>query len=47
LFYELLRTNKKFNDMQSINEIIEKDFKFYAASGIADFLKGTESINRR
>jgi hypothetical protein len=47
LFFELLRTNKKFNDLQSINEIIEKDFKFYAASGIADFLKGTDSINRR
>jgi hypothetical protein len=46
-FYELLRSNKRHEEVQSIDEMIEKDFKFYVGIGNEDFLQKTEAIKNR
>jgi Ligated ion channel L-glutamate- and glycine-binding site len=46
-FYEILRSNKGYGEVQTIDEMIEKDFKFYVYMGNADLLQGTEAIKLR
>jgi Bacterial extracellular solute-binding proteins, family 3 len=46
-FYQILKSNKQHEEVQSIDEIIEKDFKFFISHRIADLLKGFETIQKR
>lgn len=46
-FFELLHANKHFNEVQSIDEMVENDFTFYAQSGIAGLFYGSEAVKNR
>lgn len=46
-FFELLRSNKRYAEVQSVDEMIERNFKFYAQSGIAGLFQGSEAIRSR
>ncbi|CRK90108.1 CLUMA_CG003826, isoform A [Clunio marinus] len=46
-FYQLLKSNKHHLKVQTIDEMIKKDFTFYVYSGLSDLFQGTEGIKRR
>jgi hypothetical protein len=46
-FYELMQSNKHHNELQSIDEMIAKDFKFYVPHWIADLFQATDAMARR
>ena len=46
-YYELLRSDKKVGEVQSIDEMIEKDFEFYVDEAYADTFLGTDAIRER
>lgn len=46
-FYQLLRSSKHHKEVQSIDEMVQKDFKFYVYSEHADMYSGTEAIKKR
>jgi Ligated ion channel L-glutamate- and glycine-binding site len=46
-FYELLRSNKRHNTVQSIDEMIEKDFKFYTDKSSLDVYQGSQGMKQR
>lgn len=46
-FYELLKSNRRYNAVESIKEMIEKDFTFYLNYGITDLLEGSDGIKSR
>lgn len=46
-FYQLLKSNVRIEEIQSIDEMIEKDFKFYLYTAYADNFMGTEAIRER
>lgn len=47
-FYNLLKANKRHNEVQTVNEMIQKDFKFYAFyGGIVSALQGVEGLEKR
>lgn len=46
-FFELLHSNKRYAEVQSVDEMIERDFKFYAQSGIAGLFQGSEAVKSR
>lgn len=47
LFFHLLQSNKKHGKVQSIDEMVKKDFKFYVYSVEADLFQGIEAIQSR
>lgn len=46
-FYKFMQSNKNFKGIQSIDEMVKMDFKFYVASGTAEVFEGTEAIRSR
>ena len=46
-YYELLRSDKKVGEVQSIDEMIEKDFEFHFDEAYADTFLGTDAIKAR
>lgn len=46
-FFELLHSSKHYKEVQSIDEMIAKDFTFYAQTGIAGLFYGSETIKSR
>lgn len=46
-FYMLIKSNMRHDVVQTINEMIEKDFKFYTYVGNFDVFSGTEYIKSR
>jgi hypothetical protein len=46
-FYQLLKSDRHHKEIQSINEMIEKDFDFYVYSGSVDVFAGTPAIEKR
>lgn len=46
-YYQLVQSNKRHNEVQSIDEMVRKDFKFYVPSGITDVFQGTQTIASR
>lgn len=46
-FFKLMQSNKQHKKVQSVEEMIKKNFKFYVPSGIADLLQGTEIMQNR
>lgn len=46
-YFKLLQSNKHHREVQSIEEMIQKDFKFYGVSENIDLLKGTEIARSR
>lgn len=47
LFFILLQSNKHHKEIQSIDEMIQKDFTFYAVKGNTDMIDGTEAMRER
>lgn len=43
-FYKTMRSHKRIKEVQSIDEMIEKDFRFYTYKGDATAFQGTEAI---
>jgi hypothetical protein len=47
-FFNILKSNIKHNQVQTVNEIILKDFKIYTFSGgVADALRGVEGLEKK
>lgn len=46
-FYQLIQSNKHHQEVQSIDEMIARDFKFYAYTLDIDLFQGTDAIRRR
>ena len=46
-FFELLKMNAKHGEVQSISEMIEKDFNLYVYHGIVDLVNNTETKKNR
>jgi Ligated ion channel L-glutamate- and glycine-binding site len=46
-FYKLLKSNIKHPEVQSIDEMIKKDFKFYVYYGIEDLVNATDAMKNR
>ena len=46
-YYELLRSDKKVGEVQSIDEMIDKDFDFYFNEAHADTFFGVDAIRKR
>lgn len=46
-FFEFLRNSKHYKEVQSIDEMIAKDFRFYAQAGISELFLGSENIKNR
>jgi hypothetical protein len=46
-FYEILKSNKKYGEVQTIDEMIEKDFRFYVYFDSVDLLHGKEEVRKR
>jgi hypothetical protein len=46
-FFELLKSNKRHEPAQTIDEMIERDYKFFASEGIVDLLQSSEAIRKR
>lgn len=46
-FYKLMQSNKRHREVQSIDEMIEKDFNFLVIPAHADVFQGTEVISDR
>lgn len=47
LFYKMLRSHERRGEAQSIQEMVQKDFKFYVDVGSADLFDGTEALKNR
>lgn len=46
-FFELLHASKTLKEVQSIDEMVAKDYTFYAQTGIAGLFLGSEAIRSR
>lgn len=46
-FFKLLTSNKRNKEVQSINEMIEKDFKFYVYEGNEDIYQALKEVEKR
>lgn len=46
-YYRLLYSSRQHKEIQTIDEMVEKDFKFYVYSENADMFKGEEEISKR
>lgn len=46
-YFELLRSNKHYNKVESINEMFTEGFTFYVPHGIADVFQGTDAMRQR
>lgn len=46
-FYKFSQSNKHHKRVQSIEEMVKQDFKFYVFSGVEDLFKSTEAIKNR
>lgn len=46
-FYQLVHSDKHHNEIQSIDEIIEKDYKIFIFNNMVDLFEGTESIIKK
>lgn len=46
-YYQFVKSNKGHKEVQTIDEMIEKDFRFYVEQGIADVFQGTEAMKKR
>jgi len=46
-YYRLLQTNKRHKEVQTIDEMIEKDFTFYIDSGWEETFDGSDAISKR
>lgn len=46
-FFELLRSNKHHKDLESIEEMIDKNYKFYTVPGMLDLFQASEAIRNK
>jgi Bacterial extracellular solute-binding proteins, family 3 len=46
-FYQLLKSNKRHREVQSVDEMIEKDFKIYSFSSYLELFETTEGLKKR
>jgi uncharacterized membrane protein (GlpM family) len=46
-FYKLMQSNAKHREVQSLDEMIEKDFKFYIHMANEDLLRASKGISKR
>lgn len=46
-YFELLKSNKRHKEVQSIDEMIENDFKFYSVPGYFELVRATKAIGER
>jgi hypothetical protein len=46
-FYELLKSNRNHKELQTIKEMVEKDYKLYVREGNFELFQGTESLKTR
>lgn len=46
-YYRLIQSNRHQNEIESIDEIIRKDFKIYVIRGITDVVQGSAALKRR
>lgn len=46
-YFRLMQSSKRNEEFQSIEEMVEKDFKFYVPIGLADIFIGAEMIKNR
>lgn len=46
-FFDLMQSKRHHKVVQSIDEMIRKDFKIYLSPGMADFFQGTEILRKR
>lgn len=43
-FYKLLRSNKQHSEVQSLQEMVDKNFTFFASYGSMELLNATEAL---
>lgn len=46
-FYKLLQSNNLFGEVQTVNEMVRKDFKFYVPVSVAEIMQGSTLVNKR
>lgn len=46
-FYKLLQSNSRLGEVQTIDEMVRKDFKFYVGSSVAEIMQGSTAVNKR
>jgi hypothetical protein len=46
-FYNLLKSNKRHEPAQTIDEMIERDYKFYCAEGMLELFLYSKTIGDR
>lgn len=46
-FYRLMQSNTRLKEVQTVDELIEKDFKLHMYHGDMELLKGTEAMAKR
>lgn len=46
-FFKISQSRKHHKEIESVNEIIEKDYKIYVLDGLAVFFRGTEAMKTR
>jgi Ligated ion channel L-glutamate- and glycine-binding site len=46
-YYEILKSNKKHKELQTIDEAIEKNYKFYARFGTEDLYQGLDALKNK
>lgn len=47
LYYQLLKSNKRHEEVQSVDEMFAKDFKFYVGKGVSDIIQGSDFMQQR
>lgn len=46
-YYQLMQSSKQFDEIETIDEMIRKNFKFFVPEGIADLFQGNEEMTKR
>jgi len=46
-YFKLLKSNRPKRKVQSIDEMVEKDFKFYVSNEVAELFQATAAVEER